>query len=365
MTARISLLSLSFLSAAANIVSAGEPPASTKDAMITQKPASSPWRFGAAYAPLVGLKTKFGGLGQFNSNFTPQPLGGGRNYDYDDGFVHLDSSDNLDDQTWNWGYDNANQYDPSGSGSINLSITNSLADARTSDDNQAEAGVELFAYFDMGTVEIPVLKERGATWGFRGGVHYAHVENGSHSILTSGTVRLTDSFDLGGNILIPDDPFTGFSGSYEGPGTFLGDSPDRSIGAGTPAFVEGSRDLDVRLTTLSFGTYLEIPVAPKFSMTLEGGLNAGLASGSYDFDSSTSIAGLGTQNSSGSDSEFSLLPGFYLGLSGIYQLNESWAIQAAGRYQYLESFDLKSNGSNASLSFDSAFVLSLGAIYSF
>jgi hypothetical protein len=45
--------------------------------------------------------------------------------------------------------------------------------------------------------------------------------------------------------------------------------------------------------------------------------------------------------------------------------SDSVRIRAAGRYQYLDGFELESNGSSASLSFDSAFVLSLGALYSF
>ena len=47
------------------------------------------------------------------------------------------------------------------------------------------------------------------------------------------------------------------------------------------------------------------------------------------------------------------------------QINDDWAIQASGRYQYMDSYDVNANGSAASLSFDSVFVLSLGALYSF
>ena len=60
-----------------------------------------------------------------------------------------------------------------------------------------------------------------------------------------------------------------------------------------------------------------------------------------------------------------MLPGVYLGLSGIYKINDSWAIQAAGRYQYMDDFDVEANGSEANLSFDSAFIVSLGVLYMF
>ena len=359
MTARTLLLPLSILSATAATGLAGEP-ISTKDA-ITQNPAASRLRFGAAYAPLVGLKTEFGGLGRFNSAFTPGPLGGGQNYNYDDGFVRVDSSGNIGDQTSYWSYDNDSQFDPADGGSINLSITNSSGNAGASDDNQAESGIEFFAYYDMGAVTFPALKERNATWGFRGGLHYAHVDTGNSSTLSSKAVTVTDRFDLNG--VIP--PLAPFTGSFNGPGPLISDSPDRTTGAGSTAFVDGSRDLDVHLTTLNFGSYLEVPISGKFHMTLEGGVSMGFAAGSYDYQSSTSIDGLGTKSGSGGDSDLSLLPGLYVGMSGIYQLNGSWAIQAAGRYQYLDSLELESNGSSATLSFDSAFVLSLGALYSF
>lgn len=355
MNTHASILPLAILGLASSPLSAGETPAT-----VTQAPTPSRWRFGAAYAPIIGLKTEFDGLGTFNSTHTPQPLGGGQGYGYDDGFVHLDSSGNEGDQTWNWGYDNDSQLNASGSGSIAMSITNSAANAGVTDDGQDKSGVECFAAYDMGKVGIPFLRDLGATWGFKGGIHYARIDTSSLSTLTSSTGILTDRFDLGGNIA----PLAPFVGSYEGPSVLIGDSPIRSYSTGE-AMVDGSRELDVHLTTLNLGTYLEIPVSRKFHLTFEGGLSAAVADGSYDFQSNTTITGLGTSTSSGSTSDVQILPGAYAGLGGIYQINDSWAILASGRYQYLESFDLETNGSSASLSFGSAFVLSVGVVYSF
>ena len=354
MNARLSLLTLSVLSAAAP-ARAGEPDAA---APISMASAPSRWRFGAGYAPLIGLKTEFSGLGKFTSPFTPQPTGGGVDYDYDDGFVHVDSSGNIGGKTWNWGHDSDTQVS---GGSIDFSITHSVANGRADEDASANAGVELFTYYDMGAVGIPGLKQRGATWGFRGGLHYAHLNVDSNNSISSDLSTLTDRFNLDG--VIP--PLAPYEGSFFGPGPLLNDSPSRTITTGGQALVAGSRHLDVHLTTFNFGTYLEVPVAPKFDLMFEAGVSAAVASGSYNFESSTTATGLGTQTSSGSDSETSVLTGFYLGVGGTYQLSEKWSIQAAGRYQCMEDFQLGDNGSNASLSFDSAFVLSLGALYSF
>lgn len=358
MKTRISLLSLALFGAAAPASFGGEPPAA--DA-VTFAGDSSRWRLGLGYAPLLGLKADFTGLGTFPSSSAPQPTGGGRDYDYDNGFVHVDSSGNLGGQTWNWGYEDASQIDPSGAGSVSYTLTRSLADGSAGEGSESESGIEAYGYYDMGAVRIPGVSLANATWGFRSGLHYARVNIGNNADLASSTSVLTDRFSLGG--IIP--PLAPFAGSFNGPGPLIGDAPDRVIAPGVSALVSGSRELDVHLTTLSFGSYLEIPLSQRFNMTLEGGFNAGIASGSYDFVSNTTIGGLGTRTSTGSESETSVLPGVYLGLSGIYQINDDWAIQASGRYQYMDSYDVGANGSSAELSFDSAFILSLGALYSF
>lgn len=357
MNARLSLLTLSVMSAAAFPARAGEPPA----APISLESAPSRWRFGAGYAPLIGLKTEFTGLGKFNSKFNPQPIGGGQNYNYDDGYVRVDSSGNIGGKTWNWSQSSDTQVNRSNGGSIDFSITNSVTNGRAEEDASANAGVELYTYYDMGAVGIPGLKPHGATWGFRGGLHYAQISVDSNNSIRSDLTTLTDSFALEGVTL----PTTPNQGSFYGPGPLINDSPTRTITTGGKALVAGSRHLDVDLTTFNFGTYLEVPVAPKFDLMFEAGVSAAVAAGSYNFESSTTATGLGTQASSGSDSDTSVLTGFYLGVGGTYQLSDKWSIQAAGRYQCMEDFELGANGSNASLSFDSAFVLSLGALYSF
>ncbi|MES2441058.1 MAG: hypothetical protein V4584_18490 [Verrucomicrobiota bacterium] len=361
MKSRFSLLTLSILGAASIPARAGEPAEPATVAEISAPSVKSPWRFGAGYAPLVGLKTDFDGLGGFSSPFEQKPVGGTVDREYDDGFVRVDSSDNFGGETWNWGYENAGQYNPANGGSVDYSLTNSLANGRTGQDSNAAAGVELFTYYDMGAVAIPGLKEHGATWGFRGGLHYARINVDSGNTLSTDLSKLTDRFTLDGVIA----PLAPYTGSFGGPGPLINDSPDRTITTGGQALVVGSRDLDVHLTTLNFGSYLEVPVAPRFAMMFEAGVSAAVASGSYDFKSATTATGLGTQTGSGSDSGTSILPGLYLGLGGTYQINRSWSIQAAGRYQYMDEFELGDNGSNAVLSFDSAFVLSLGALYSF
>ena len=251
MIPRISLLTLSVLTAAANPARAGELARQSAKSSSVAAAAPSRWRFGAGYAPLIGLKADFNGLGTFNNDFTPQAVGGGVDYDYDDGFVHVDSTGNLDGETWNWGYQNDSQHDPSGEGSIAFSLSNSVADGNAREDGGLENGFEGYAYFDMGAVDIAALKDRGATWGFRGGLHYARIDMSNDDVVSSRIDTLTDRFSLGGTIA----PLAPFSGSFDGPGPLINDSPfDRSSAIGGQALVVGSRDLEVHLTTFNFGT---------------------------------------------------------------------------------------------------------------
>ncbi len=358
-----SLPPLFLFAVTSSLVTAGTPTSeNSKSALAIPDSSPSRWRLGMGYAPLLGLKTEFSGLGNFSQAFPTQPLGGGVDYNYDDGFVRVDSSTNFGGETWNWGYENASQVDSSGLGAIDYTLTRGLADGTVEEDGGGELGVEVFGYFDMGAVTFPALEKLGATWGFRGGFHYNHVDVDNQSTISSGTVTQTDRFSLNGTVA-PPAPYR--NGSFNGPGPLIGDSPTRSFGPGSPALISGSRELDVHLNVFSLGSYLEVPVVSNFSLMFEGGLSAGIAAGSYDFQSTTRIAGLGSRTSSGSDSQTSVLPGLYLGVEAIYQLNKNWAIQAGGRYQYMDEFELESNGSSAALSFDSAFILSLGTVYSF
>lgn len=357
------LLSLLLLAFTAAATPAGEaPPGDSKLALIATIPSPAPaWRIGAAYTQLLGLKTRFTNLGKFQNPRQAQPATGGVNHDYDNGFVHRDSSGNVDSQTWNWAYQNSSQYQPSGSGSMDFSLTNSLATGKAEENGGAHPGVELYACHDMGKIGIAALKDRKASWGFRGGIHYSHVNVADNNLVATDLTTTTDRFELGGTI----PPSAPYMGSLEGPGPLLGDQPTRSIAVGGGGVVSGSRELDVDLMIANMGSYLEVPVTRDFAVTLEAGISLGIGSGSYEFHSSTTVPGLGSEHSSGDESRTCFLPGVYLGIGGTYELTKTWAIQCSGRYAYMKSFEVAANGSNASLSFDSAFVVSLGCIHKF
>lgn len=335
-------------------------PVSSKDVVVAPAAAASRWSFGISFAPLLNVDAEFSGAGTFDSPFTPQPLGGGRDYEYDDGFVRVDASGNAQGLTSNWGYANTSQYNPSGSGSISNSITNSLRTGRTGETEDFSPGFELFGYLDLG--KIAEISGRPVNWGIKGTLHYANISIDNSRALTSDILRVTDSFDLGG--VLP--PGAGYEGSPTGPGPLLGDSPTRSttiIADG--ASISGRRELDVDMVTFGAGPYLKVPLGDKLSLFAEAGVTLGIARGEYDFDSTTTIAGVGTRSASGSKDQTRLLPGAYAGLSAIWKLTDHFGIQGSARYQYIDAFETGAGGSDATLSFDGACVLSIGGVWTF
>ena len=225
MNSRFSLLTVSFLAAMLAAARAGDSAYSGKAPDISIENTPSRWRFGVGYAPLIGLKTEFTGLGIFNSPFTPQPVGGGVDYNYDNGFVRVDSSGNLNDQTWNWGYVANSQFEPADGGFVGFTQTNSLASGSADERDNAGAGIELFTTLDMGPVTFGGIDGHGARWGLRAGLHYARINVDNSDRLSSGLATLTDRFAL--NDSIP--PLAPYSGSFAGPGLLISDNPLRSF----------------------------------------------------------------------------------------------------------------------------------------
>jgi hypothetical protein len=320
----------------------------------------SPWRLGAGYAPILGMKADFTGTG----NVPTTPNTAGQNREYLDGYVRVDSSGNAGGDTTFWGYGSGAQevggniafqsIAAGASGSGGSSITDSSV--------SAAAGFELYGFYDMGAATILGLKDKGATWGFRTGIQYANVDLNNNSS-GSGTVStFTDSFDLGGNAA----PGAGFAGTFAGPNQLLGDvALTRTFGGTANVQISGNRSLNVHLAITQWGSYLEIPLCKKVDLTVEGGFLLALASGSYDYNNRVSVGNTGGQTVRGSNSRTRILPGAYAGLGLSYDITDRMSLLANVRYQFLRSYEITANGSTAELDFSSAYTLGLSALWKF
>jgi len=353
-----SYASLFLLAALAPSAFAGD--YSAKGAAIDMPAAKSRWTFGASFAPLLNVESNFSGLGSFGSAFAPQPLGGGQDYEYEDGFVRVDVTGNGGGLTGYWGYDNASQYDPLNE-TISFNLTSGLANGRAGETEEYSPGFEVFGYYDMG--RIADFNGKPVSWGFKGGLHYAKISTGGSSTLTSDIIRITDTFDASGIFLFPP---PGYQGTFNGPGILIGDDPTRTAAIiADGGSIASDLDLDVDMVTFTAGPYIEIPLADKFSVSAEAGVSVSIAHGDYEFDTLTSITGLPDQAASGDETRTVILPGLYAGVSAIWQLTDRFGIHGSARYQYIDQFSVDANGSDASLSFDGAAVISLGGVWNF
>jgi len=183
---------------------------------------------------------------------------------------------------------------------------------------------------------------------------------GTGYTLSATSGGLTDSFNLNG--VLP--PLAPYAGTFLGPGPLLGDTPTRTTGT-TTASISGNRNLDVSLYVSTFGTYLALPVTKKLDVMLEGGGVLAIASGSYTYESTVTVPGVGTQVSHGGKNSTRLLPGVFSSVGLAWHLTDQFSLQTSVRYQFMRQFSLMANGSHANLSFDSALVLSIGAMYRF
>lgn len=336
--------------------------------LFTTATAQSQWRIGAGYAPMIGLKTEFSGFGNFQNAFPVPAPAPGTNYTYLDGSVLLDVSGNFGGLTSFWSYNNAAQIDPAafgGQGAVNYStLASSMSQAGNVTDNgvAAAGSFEIYAYREIGAAALPAPAGRHSTWGLRVGIQHTRVDQTNSDSLAAGMTTISDSFNLNG-IIPPAAPFTGaFIGGFGDP--LISDTPTRTLGT-TTATISGSRRLEVQLSIAQFGSYIEIPVAKNLNLMLEGGVLAGVANGTYHFTSTVTVPGAGSQTTTGHSSRSKFLPGFYTGLGLNCTLTPRLSVQTSARYQYMREFDLTANGSSASLNFDSAFVLSLAAIWKF
>ncbi len=364
----ISLSQLSFSAALALVVCSATVPALETQAQDLTTASPSRWRFGVGYAPMIGLRTEFSGFGNFQAG-PPLPAGGAGTYTYLDGFVGVDSSGNLGNVTTFFSVNSAAQYDPAGFGGQGSLTYTALTSGLSQSGHIEEAGLaaaggfDLYGYLQAGVLNIPLAAgvTRQATWGWRVGAQYARVDETNRDTISGGVGTQTDVFNLGGSF-VPGYPYTG---PFAGFGPTISEAPGIRTPGGANATISGSRNLDVHLLVSQFGTYAEIPLTEKLDLMVEGGAILALAHGSYRYETSVTVPGAGTQTSNGYETRTRLLPGLYIGLGLLYNITENFGIQAAGRYQYMSSFDINANGSTASLSFQSAFTVSLSAVYSF
>ena len=296
------------------------------------------------------ISAKFKGMTLAPSGLPPSArlAPDGQPYNYDDGYVHTDVSDNFGGQTWNWGYDAGSQI----SGNTIL-MSRSTPAGNTSSHSMADnpyLGAELAYSRLLG------VREK-FHYGFEVAANYLSVP--LQQTVSGKVSRLTDAYPFTPGTTPPSAPY---QGSFDGPGFLIGDTPVSSTttlvsGAG----VRDKQNYDGNLWGLRLGPYLDFPLSERWDLSFSGGLAVGLLNSSASWQQTVG----GVTAAKGSGTDFDVLWGFYVGANVSYQFSERWSAIGGAQFQYLGTYEHSFGGRQVSVDFGQTIFLTLGLAYSF
>ena len=272
---------------------------------------------------------------------TPGPAAGGAvNRGYQNGFVNIDSSGNAGGMTWNWGYNEANQFDAANG---RLLFDAAGAGGTGVEENQSDGP---HVGFDIGYGRV--LGEVGRSlWGVEGGFGWTGVD-----ITGGGSTFLTDAYAVAGT-----PPAAPYTGSFAGPGFTIGSTPTR----GTTTAINS---LDAKIYAFRLGPFIEIPLCEASDLEFGCGLAVARINSDFSVNQVSTVGGLTTSRSYfGSDSDTKL--GGYLESRINYKFSDHWQAFGSARYQYFGEFEQNLGSRQAELSLGKAVSLAFGFGFSF
>lgn len=302
-----------------------------------------------SFGPQFGLNLSTS-FQHFGNSAAGPATGGGLNRTYDDGFVRLDSSGNGGGLTWNWGYQNASQV--SGS-TLTMHSEASAARNFSGQNDDPHGGIDLAFGHRFG--EAP-----GGEWGWQGAFDYTFVSVHNNSSLAGAATLISDAYDLG-VVIAPTAPY---SGSFNGPGPLLGDSPTRTTTLDT-LLITGQRALDANVYAFRTGPYYEFHFGKHWSGRLGGGLALGVADMDFSYSETRTFASGPVLNQTGSGSELAVQAGGYLEAKVLYALNDRMSLFGGAQWEYLGTFSQTAGRTQAQLDMSSAVNVVCGVQWKF
>jgi hypothetical protein len=304
-----------------------------------------------SFGPQFGLNlnARFKYPGDANSASSGPASGGGVNRTYDDGYVKVDSSGNTGGQTWNWGYNNASQIQ---GGSL---VLHSLSGggAAGSQNGDPQTGFDLAFGHDFGSAP-------GGRWGLQAAFDFTAISIADHQPLTGSASIISDAYAL--SSVTP--PLAPYHGSFNGPGSLLGDSPTRTSSQ-EPVVITGSRTLDAQVYALRLGPYYELLLGQDWYVRAGGGLVLGLADTQYTCHDTVYYGGGQIVSQSGSGEGVSFNAGGYLEARLLYHLTPDWSLFAGAQYEYLGTFSRTTGDEQAQLDMSGTVNVLFGVQFNF
>ena len=266
-------------------------------------------------------------------------------YNYDDGYVLTDVSENYGGETWYWGYDNsARQIEGN---TILLSRTTSSGDSASGPlESEPYLGGELTFNRELG-------RQGNLHCGVEAAVNYLDFGVCDNSGLWT---RVTDAYPFTPGTTPPTATLPNtlpgpYQGSYEGPGFVIGDTPVRSTTTSV-----GRRRFDADIWGFRLGPYLETPLCQRMNLSVSGGLAAGLLDNTVSWRQTESVV---------RESDLGAMWGYYVRANVAWQLSERWSAVGDLQYQDLGKYRHTFSGQEVELNLRNALFVTLGLSYRF
>jgi hypothetical protein len=305
-----------------------------------------------SFGPQFGLNlnARFNHVGNLNPASPGPATGGGVNRTYNDGFVKMDSSGDAGGQTWNWGYQNASQVQGN---TLTMHSASAAVNGTLNQNDDPQAGFDLAFGRELGAVP-------GGKWGVQAAFDFTAVSIHDNQPLAGTGMMVSDAYSLGG-VTPPQAPYTG---SFNGPGALLGDSPTRTTTT-EAVLITGARTLDAQVYALRAGSYYEYLLGKRWSGRLGGGLVLGVADIQYSYNETITYGGGQAVNNSGSSSGAEFNAGGYLEGKVLYAMTPRTSLFAGAQYEYLGTFSHTAGSEQAQLDMTTTVYVLFGVQLSF
>lgn len=272
----------------------------------------SDWTKNFRVGAMVGfnIKANFKMSGTFPvSSSKPGPTGVfGAHHVYDDGYVHPDVTGDSD-LTWNWGIQNADQWDQANNQLLMHSTTSYTTSGSGSGQDNPYLGFEL-AYGGQ------IIHQDWWRVGWEFGFGWLPIKISENTVMFGTATRSTYAFDTGGSDLSqlvgnisPGNPY---NGTAAGPGPEIHNNATL-IGTDTQdVSISGTHTLDVNLYTFRLGPTFYADLSPRVGVQIGAGGALGLVSGDLKYDEMITVGTSGPVHSSGSIGATDLTWGGYV-----------------------------------------------------
>ena len=275
---------------------------------------------------------------------------------FDDGYVHPDQSGDPNN-TSNWGYDKASQYNPSGDGTISMhQITSYTPDSGSSSKEDGGA----FPGFDMAYGDnLWYWKHARVGWELGFGLLPISIKNSSP--MTATVSQSTSVFGANG-IVVPTAPYRG------GP-SGLGPIISTKSTTGAPETfdnqpITGTRTLDVMLYTFRLGPSFYWDLSEDFGMSLGAGPAIGIASERLEYNETVTTPDGMTRNK-GSINGTDMVFGGYINGMLTYHVLSNADIYLGAQYMPLSDASVSGGGRRAELKLGGQVDVSIGVNWPF